>query len=147
MKSKIIDCPRCLGKGYVDKQDIKRLRREFYWIEGPHCAYCDGMKYVSFDFACKVNADEWFLCSDGNKEEMQKFINEDELIISSVRQTEQFINYVGKYLMDNYINKGINKEQIIKQLSMDLKFPYSEIKPFIQEMIHKIKTNILYNKE
>ena len=78
---------------------------------------------------------------------MQKFINEDELIISSVRQTEQYINYVGKYLMDNYINRGINKEQIIKQLSMDLKFPYSEIKPFIQEMIHKIKTNILYNKE
>lgn len=147
MKIKIIDCPRCLGKGHVDKQDIKRLRREFYWIEGPHCAYCDGKKYVSLDFASKVNADEWFLCSDGNKEEMQKFINGDEEVISSVRQTEKHINYVGKYLMDNYINRGINKEKIIKQLSMDLKFPESEIKPFIQEMIEQIKTNILNNKE
>ena len=25
MNTKIIDCPRCLGKGFVNKEDIKRL--------------------------------------------------------------------------------------------------------------------------
>jgi len=147
MKSKIIDCPRCLGKGHVNKQDIKRLRREFFWVEGPHCAYCDGKKHVNFDFANKVNADEWFLCSDGDKEEMRKFLNGEKEIISSVRQTEKYINYVGKYLMDNYVSRGINKEKIIKQLSIELKSPESEIKPFIQEMIEQIKVNILNHKE
>ena len=42
--SNLIDCPRCLGKGHVDLQDIKRLRRELFWEPGPHCAYCDGNK-------------------------------------------------------------------------------------------------------
>jgi len=36
-----IQCPRCLGKGHVDWDDIKRLDKELKWIPGS-CAYCNG---------------------------------------------------------------------------------------------------------
>jgi hypothetical protein len=34
-------CPRCIGKGFVDLNDIKRLGKEEDWIQGC-CKYCDG---------------------------------------------------------------------------------------------------------
>jgi len=34
-------CPRCLGKGYVDKIDIARLGMEHNWSPGA-CRYCSG---------------------------------------------------------------------------------------------------------
>jgi hypothetical protein len=43
--SKKITCTRCLGKGYLDKKDIKR-EAEFYdvssWVENCDCSYCGG---------------------------------------------------------------------------------------------------------
>lgn len=38
---KTMICPRCLGKGFVDLNDIKRLGKEEDWIQGC-CKYCDG---------------------------------------------------------------------------------------------------------
>jgi hypothetical protein len=32
---------------------------------------------VNFDFANKVNADEWFLTSDVDQQEIQRFLNGD----------------------------------------------------------------------
>jgi hypothetical protein len=34
-------CPRCLGKGFVDLNDIKRLGMEKDWEQG-YCQYCSG---------------------------------------------------------------------------------------------------------
>ncbi len=34
-------CPRCLGKGFVDLNDIKRLGMEKEWEQG-YCHYCSG---------------------------------------------------------------------------------------------------------
>ncbi len=33
------NCPRCLGDGYVNQKDIKRLKMESSWLPGP-CALC-----------------------------------------------------------------------------------------------------------
>ena len=38
-------CPRCLGKGFVDLNDIKRLDREGDWGQG-YCRYCDAQGFV-----------------------------------------------------------------------------------------------------
>jgi hypothetical protein len=38
-------CPRCVGKGYVDDNDIKRLGRERTWQSGS-CGFCRGTGYV-----------------------------------------------------------------------------------------------------
>jgi serine/threonine protein kinase len=38
--NKMIKCPRCLGKGHVDWNDIYRLNRQDYWSPG-ECALCE----------------------------------------------------------------------------------------------------------
>ena len=35
-----IQCPRCLGKAYMDETDIRRFNRQNDWLPGP-CAYCN----------------------------------------------------------------------------------------------------------
>lgn len=42
----IITCPRCMGKGNVDNDDINRLTMEHYWMPG-ECLYCDGVGLVN----------------------------------------------------------------------------------------------------
>lgn len=38
-------CPKCLGKGYVDKNDIERFKMEDWWEMGI-CDYCSAEGYV-----------------------------------------------------------------------------------------------------
>jgi RecJ-like exonuclease len=38
-------CPRCVGKGFVDESDIKRLGTERKWNSGK-CGFCKGTGYV-----------------------------------------------------------------------------------------------------
>jgi serine/threonine protein kinase len=52
----MVVCPRCLGKGVVDENDIKRLQREFQWHPG-NCAYCDGVGKVTQEKSVSVPAD------------------------------------------------------------------------------------------
>jgi hypothetical protein len=44
-KSNEMFCPRCVGKGYMDVGDIKRMGMEKYWNQGV-CNYCNGQGYV-----------------------------------------------------------------------------------------------------
>jgi hypothetical protein len=45
-RSNMVDCPRCLGKGAVDSEDIRRLKKELFWGPGK-CAYCNGLEKSS----------------------------------------------------------------------------------------------------
>jgi len=47
-------CPRCLGKGFVDLNDIKRLDREKEWGQG-YCRYCDAQGFVERGKTKSVN--------------------------------------------------------------------------------------------
>ncbi len=38
-------CPRCVGKGFVDENDIKRLKSGYNWTSGV-CGFCKGTGYV-----------------------------------------------------------------------------------------------------
>ena len=61
----IHECPRCLGKGHVDKKDIKRLKREREWMPG-QCAYCDGSGKVDDNMLQSTNVDEVSLVYENN---------------------------------------------------------------------------------
>ncbi len=50
-------CPRCLGNGYVDLNDIKRLKKELDWLPG-QCTYCHGKGKVSYHKLVTVSVDE-----------------------------------------------------------------------------------------
>lgn len=38
-------CPRCVGKGFIDEYDVKRLGKEKQWHSGT-CGFCKGTGYV-----------------------------------------------------------------------------------------------------
>lgn len=59
----IITCPRCLGKGIVDNDDIKRLLMEHNWTPG-HCLYCDGVGLVNVRKTSTVVVNETLHLSD-----------------------------------------------------------------------------------
>jgi|TARA_B110000908_G_C10011556_1_gene338792 hypothetical protein len=143
MNNKIINCPRCLGKGFVNKEDIKRLRREFFWIEGPHCAFCDGKKHVKYDFANRFNADDWYITSDLDKGKFQRYLNEDEEILNEIRHTEQYVYYFGNYIMEHHVSRGLSKEKVIASLARELQIEIADIREDVDGMIEQIKTNIL----
>lgn len=52
-----ITCTRCLGKGYVDKKDIKRFGKFTEWIDNRVCTFCIGKGTISEKFASKHNPD------------------------------------------------------------------------------------------
>jgi len=66
-----IQCPRCLGKGHVDWNDIKRLNQELRWGPGT-CAYCNGKGKVAPDMVDKVAVDASYLTIDLSKAERQR---------------------------------------------------------------------------
>ena len=53
--SKKITCTRCLGKGYVDNKDLKRLKRKSVWDENSECKFCKGKGTITENFASKHN--------------------------------------------------------------------------------------------
>lgn len=73
-KTEHIECPRCLGKGMVDLDDIKRLNKSLYWAPGA-CAYCLGKGSVKPGQLFKVQVDEIYLHNRLTRAEREKFIN------------------------------------------------------------------------
>jgi hypothetical protein len=90
-----INCPRCLGKGHVDNDDIKRLKRDLHWIPGD-CAYCDGMGKVSSKMAAKVKTDSSYLNTGIPLEERKRFVAGDEGALNRAKQYEQNYNHFFK---------------------------------------------------
>ena len=58
--NKLIQCPRCLGKGSVDYSDIMRMRMELRWSTG-ECAYCNGSGVIRRKYAEKVSVDNGYI--------------------------------------------------------------------------------------
>lgn len=69
-------CPRCLGKGFVDKHDIQRLQQELHWLPGK-CAYCNGKGEVNTKQIESIKVDQTYLTSDLPKEEIKKILKND----------------------------------------------------------------------
>ncbi len=72
-----MECPRCLGKGVVDEDDIKRLEKELKWAPGP-CAYCNGKGKVPSEILAKIAVDTTYLTSDLPKAEQNSVLANEE---------------------------------------------------------------------
>lgn len=77
LSSSQVDCPRCLGKGEVDQDDLKRLNRTLTWLTGP-CAYCNGKGKVSGKMPSQVSPDNMYLTLELSQAERKRLINKDE---------------------------------------------------------------------
>jgi hypothetical protein len=73
-----VTCPRCLGKGHVDKADIIRLKQQGKWGTGT-CAYCKGSGAVAEEQLSKVAADATYLTTSIPDAERDLIINRTQL--------------------------------------------------------------------
>jgi hypothetical protein len=113
-KGKLIDCPRCLGKGAVDKQDVIRLRRIFFWMPGPHCAFCNGLKRIEMSFASRFNADDWFITSDLSLEMYQKYIDKDPELLAQLEAHENYIVNISNLIIHYHYRLKLSQEDTRK---------------------------------
>lgn len=143
-KSKhLIECPRCLGKGHVDQDDIKRLGQELRWTPGP-CAYCSGAGKVDAEMVDKVAIDEAYLTADLSARERKLFINGNPDAIERgdiiAEQMDDFIKDVNEL---HFVRK-LGAEQIAQlymesapELSVQI---YAEEKAALIKYIQKVIT-------
>lgn len=95
-RSNMVDCPRCLGKGNVDLEDIKRLKKELFWAPGK-CAYCNGLGKVPPDRIDKVSADLEYLTKDLPSWERHKVINGDQ---EALKRANEFKEIIQSFVRD-----------------------------------------------
>ncbi|MBN8852274.1 MAG: hypothetical protein J0H07_10495 [Sphingobacteriales bacterium] len=104
-----VQCPRCIGKGHVDWNDIKRLNNELKWRPG-RCAYCNGTGKVAPDMESKVAVDLAYLVNELPFAERKRLINNDP---EAIKRAEVF----GK-TVDNFIEE-IRDLFFIRNLEID----------------------------
>lgn len=96
-KKSLKECPRCLGKGHVDWDDIKRLNQELKWIPGT-CAYCSGIGKIDQRVENNVPVDASYLVINLTEEERKEIINGHPDAIERGKQhedrIEDFINQI-----------------------------------------------------
>ncbi|WP_445711810.1 hypothetical protein [Flavobacterium sp.] len=66
-------CPRCLGKGFVDNNDIERLNKRLEWAPGK-CAYCNGKGKVHIQTISNVPVNLSYLTVERPKIERWKLL-------------------------------------------------------------------------
>jgi hypothetical protein len=141
-----IDCPRCLGKGEVDWDDIKRLNNELRWIPGK-CAYCNGMGKISPKMLANVSADNTYLTTDISQEERKRLFNSDEGAtqranyydsqVSNFIKQIKYLHNVGNLELDEIVNFYLIPKSE-EETSLEEK---QELLEYIEKVISKKKNN------
>ena len=108
-----IDCPRCLGKGHVTWEDIKRMDRELKWRPGS-CAYCNGTGKVYPDMVEKIPIETTCLSIDTSARDAKKLQNGDKDALERAAKSELDIDNFIRKIMELYRNK-LSDSQIANQ--------------------------------
>jgi hypothetical protein len=138
----MIDCPRCLGKGHVDMNDIKRLKKELFWGPGK-CAYCNGIGKVPPDRIKKVSADFEYLTTDLSSIERYKIINNYEEALERAREYKEHVENFIEEIRALYYIENKEPDQIADYFTHKygrLAFPQSKKTETIQYIDKVIKT-------
>lgn len=106
-----ITCPRCLGKGYVDMEDIKRLHQELRWRPGS-CAYCNATGKVDENMESKIPVDTAFLTTNLSKEDREKLINSDSELIEKAHLRDMEFNRFIREIVHLYFTENMSAEEI-----------------------------------
>ena len=106
-----VDCPRCLGKGQVDWDDIKRLKKELRWIPGK-CAYCNGTGRVSKKMLSNVSVDNAYLTNNLTEQERKNVINNDQHALQRASLLEKQVNDFIMQVEYLHFNGNMNANKI-----------------------------------
>ena len=104
-------CPRCLGKGQVDEEDIRRLKMEAYWGSGK-CAYCNGRGRVSPTHVQAIKPDLEYLTLDIAVEERRKLVEGDREALIRADEHRLFIQKLVSQIEHWYYIENRDPEDI-----------------------------------
>jgi hypothetical protein len=138
-----VTCPRCLGKGHVDENDIKRLKKEMQWLPGS-CAYCNGLKTVDADLVNKVPVDLSYLTTELSAAERRKLKSKDEGAMQRASNHDATINEFVAQVVQLYFVENLEVEEIAdhflqpKPVSASENKQYQQVKNSLMDYIAKI---------
>jgi hypothetical protein len=135
-----IECPRCLGKGHVDSDDIKRLKKELQWLPG-ECAYCNGKGKVAPGLISRVNVDATYLTIDKSPKERKKLLHGDRKALLRAKHQENERNHFINEVEFLHFGKNMNAHEIVDYyLKANADMPESEKQELLLD-INKVIRN------
>ncbi|HEY4965635.1 MAG TPA: hypothetical protein VII28_04510 [Puia sp.] len=106
-------CPRCLGKGHVDKDDIIRLKQQGKWRTGV-CAYCQGTGKVNRKILSNVAPDATHLTTALSDTVRDFIINKTQLDGCPVTELERLWLENGFQLLLGFFGRKQTEERRIR---------------------------------
>ncbi|MBZ4036999.1 hypothetical protein K6T82_19690 [Flavobacterium sp. 17A] len=106
-----VKCPRCLGKRFVDWEDIRRLNRQLKWTPAP-CAYCNASGRVEKEMISKVAVDCMYLTIDLPESVIEKIKEGDAATIEKGKQRELFVDFLIQFTEHHYLTQNMDAENI-----------------------------------
>lgn len=143
-KNSTIKCPRCLGKKFVDLEDIARLNRQLKWVPAP-CAYCDATGKVDKELLSKVAVDCMYLTIDLPETTIEKIKEGDKETIEKGEQRELFIDNLIEYIEHHHFIKKMDAESIAflylstEEEKASFSVPKGDLLKYINEVISSKK--------
>ncbi|WP_053002182.1 hypothetical protein [Kordia jejudonensis] len=113
-----IDCPRCLGKGFVNDADIKRLGRQLEWTSGL-CGYCVGIGTVNAYMLKNKEVNDLYLTSDLPLVEREKYLSNDQEALDRAAIQEVNAKLMIGFIQNYYLNEKKSVDEIVEILIQD----------------------------
>ncbi len=105
-------CPRCLGKGLVNWNDIEYLNKKLEWKPGK-CAYCNGVGKVYEEMISKVLVDISYLTTNLSKIERWRIILGDKNANNRAKiYDESLLKIIDNIATQHYVS-GLDVETIV----------------------------------
>lgn len=121
LQKPIEKCPRCLGKGFVDNNDIERLNKKLEWLPGK-CAYCLGKGKVNKQIISNIPSDLSYLTIERSKIERWKLIIGNKNAKKRAELYQESLNNLINHITKQYFVGKLDIETIA-----DLHFARFEI--------------------
>ena len=137
-----LTCPRCLGKGHVDKEDILRLKQQGKWGTGA-CAYCKGSGTVDKELLSKVAVDNTSLTNDLSEVERDHIINKTQLPGCPVTEHNRlWLEDAFLVLLDFFGKEKIQQRRILVPLHADFPIKYNGTEQPVYETMKIVATQM-----
>lgn len=139
-------CPRCLGKGHVNWDDIKRLKQELKWIPG-ECAYCNGTGKVESNIENNVPVEASYLVINLEEAERKRIIYGHPDAIERGKRYEDAVDNFIEQISYLHFEAGLTSLQIAtffligKNDSDKSDKEQEELIDYIEKVIEKVHKN------
>ena len=141
-----VQCPRCLGKGDVGNNDIKRLNKELKWKPG-QCAYCNGSGIVSFRLIERVKPDTTYLTTHLDPKERNSLFTQQWDAVQRANQYDIAADNLIKQIEYLYFAGNMKVQGIVDFFFIAIPVTHMTIREkedftgYVQRVIEKHKTS------